>query len=81
MGELQSVRAEDQHDPTGAASGAGQAAEVHLPSPSLWPLALAAGAALLFFGIVTTYVFSLVGGLLLLAALAAWIGDMRHESH
>ena len=53
---------------------------MHLPSPSVWPVALAAGAFLLLFGIVTTYAFSLVGALLVLAALGAWIQDMLNES-
>jgi hypothetical protein len=62
------------------AHGADLPEGVHLPPPSVWPFALAAGAGLMLFGIVTTYVFCVVGALLLLATLGAWIKDMLNES-
>jgi len=32
-----------------------------------------------FFGILTSFVFSVVGVLLIALALAGWIGELRHE--
>jgi hypothetical protein len=52
--------------------------EIHLPSPSIWPLILAAGITLLLFGIPTNYLFSLVGTILIVGGLAGWIGELRH---
>jgi hypothetical protein len=54
---------------------------VHLPSPSLWPAALGLGVALLLFGIVTHWVFSLLGAALSVVAIARWIAEVRVESH
>ena len=54
-------------------------ARIHLPSPSIWPVVLAGGITLLLFGVVTSLVFSVVGALLTIWALAGWIGELRHE--
>ncbi len=56
----------------------GHAGEHALPHETLAPIALAAGIALLGFGLLTSLVFSIVGIALMGAALAAWIGEMRH---
>ncbi|MBA2450969.1 MAG: hypothetical protein H0V51_23390 [Chloroflexi bacterium] len=53
--------------------------EIHLPSPSAWPCVCAGGITLVFFGILTSFVFSVVGVLLIALALAGWIGELRHE--
>ena len=37
------------------------------------------GVAFLFWGLVTTWVVWLVGVVLLIAALAGWITEIRHE--
>ena len=52
--------------------------EVHLPAPSIWPAALAAGLTLLFFGLLTSYAFSAFGAALMACALRGWIGELRH---
>jgi hypothetical protein len=50
-----------------------------LPRPTYAPAAMALGIAFLFWGMVTSVVVLGAGGLLVIAALAAWIGEMRHE--
>ena len=53
--------------------------EVHLPSPSIWPAALAGGLTLLFFGLLTNYAFCAFGAALMAYALRGWIGELRHD--
>jgi hypothetical protein len=51
----------------------------HLPAPTVWPCAAAAGITLLAFGLVTTLAFSLAGALLLALALGAWLRELFRE--
>ena len=55
--------------------------EPPLPETSVWPVVLAGGMALLLFGVVTSLSFSVVGALLIAAALKGWIGDLLHVRH
>ena len=52
---------------------------VHLPTPSIWPIALAAGITLLAFGVVTSIVFVLSGVALMAISLGGWVQELRHE--
>ena len=52
--------------------------EIDLPHPSVWPIVLAAGIALLLFGVVTSFAFSVVGAVMIAGALAGWFGELRH---
>jgi hypothetical protein len=52
---------------------------IHLPRPSVWPAVAGLGITLLGFGVLTSLLFSLAGGLALAGALAGWIGELRHE--
>ena len=61
--------AHDEHDHGGAHD---------LPHESLAPITLAAGIALLAFGLLTSLVFSVVGIATMGWALATWISEMRH---
>ena len=47
------------------------------PPISFWPLLLAIGLTLLVAGVVTSLIVSLVGLLLLLAALVGWVQESR----
>ena len=53
--------------------------ETPLPHPTYFPAGVAMGAAFLFWGLITTWVVWLVGVVLLVAALAGWITELRHE--
>ena len=51
----------------------------HLPQPTYFPAGLAMGVTFFFWGLITSWVVMLVGGILFTAALAGWITDIRHE--
>lgn len=51
---------------------------VRLPHSSVWPMVLGGGLTLLLFGVVTSHAFIAIGALLLLGAVAGWIGDLLH---
>jgi hypothetical protein len=52
---------------------------VHLPSPSIWPVALAAGITLLGFGVLTNIVFMLSGIALIAISIGGWIRELLNE--
>jgi hypothetical protein len=69
------------HGPAHVSRPSGHGAEPSRGDPvhrSIWPAALAAGFALLLFGLVTSLAFSAAGGLMMLGALGGWIGELRH---
>jgi len=51
--------------------------DIHLPSPSYWPIALAFGMALIAIGVVSTIIVSIVGVVFLLVAIAGWTLENR----
>ena len=51
--------------------------EIHLPSPSYWPIALAFGMALIAIGVVSTFILSIVGVVVMLVAIAGWTLENR----
>ena len=53
--------------------------EIHVPGPSFWPVVLAAGLALIAIGVVSTFIFSVVGILVLLAAVGGWAMENRAQ--
>jgi hypothetical protein len=50
-----------------------------IPEPSIWPATLAVGITCLLWGLVTSMIITGVGVLLFAAALAGWIGGIRHD--
>jgi Cytochrome c oxidase subunit IV len=63
-------QADDQEDAHGA---------FHLPPPSIWPVVLALGIAILLTGLILNLVIVLVGAIVVIAALALWVRDARRE--
>lgn len=59
-------------------SGHPASAGVHLPEPTIWPAAMAAGVSLILAGVILTPIFSIVGILLAAVALAGWIRELLH---
>lgn len=51
--------------------------EEELPHPTYWPITLALGIVFAFWGIVTSYIISIVGVVLFIVALIGWLGDLR----
>jgi Flp pilus assembly protein TadB len=59
---------------------------IHLPPPSFWPIVLAAGVLLMAVGVVGTSVISVIGVVVVLAAIVGWTWenralDMDQEAH
>lgn len=52
----------------------------HIPEPTYWPMVLALGITLIMWGVVTTFLMSLVGLLMFIVALVGWINEMRRET-
>ncbi len=50
-----------------------------LAEPTWWPAALALGATLLAWGLVTSFIVVILGAVVFVTSLAGWIGDIRHE--
>src|SRR5215471_6909136 len=55
---------------------------VEVPAPTSWPLVLAFGITMLFFGLVTTAAISILGAIISIAGIVGWFGDvLPHERH
>lgn len=48
-----------------------------LPHPTYWPVTFALGIMFSFWGIITSFLLSAVGIILLIVALVGWLGDLR----
>ena len=49
---------------------------IYLPSPSLWPVVVAAGFTLVMFGVIIHPGFVALGILMMILGLARWIGEL-----
>ena len=50
-----------------------------IPPPTYWPFVLSFGAALVGFGVLTSYLISLAGVVLFVLAIVKWVGEMCRE--
>jgi hypothetical protein len=69
--------AEQLHSPDPTVAPPGEA--IHMPEPSYLPVTVAFGILVALVGIITTWVLSVIGVLIFLAALFRWIGATRRE--
>lgn len=53
--------------------------DVHVEAPSFWPIVLAAGLALIAIGVVSSFIVSIVGVIVLLGSIAGWTMENRSE--
>jgi hypothetical protein len=53
--------------------------EIHLPGPSIQPVLLAVGITLALVGVTVSIVLVIVGGLITVGTIIAWIRDARAE--
>lgn len=51
----------------------------YIPRPTYFPVLTALGIVLLLMGIVTMWVFSIVGFVLFVVGLIGWVFELRHE--
>jgi cytochrome c oxidase subunit 1 len=51
--------------------------DIHMPSPSYWPILLAFGMLLIAIGVVSSMIVSIVGVVWTLAAIAGWAMENR----
>ncbi|MGD9890198.1 MAG: cytochrome c oxidase subunit 4, partial [Dehalococcoidia bacterium] len=49
------------------------------PPPTYWPLFLALAVVMMAYGIIFAWWFVGVGAVMFFAALAGWIGELRHD--
>ena len=54
-------------------------AEPHLPSPTIWPFAFAAGVALLLVGLIINWYLAVIGAAVALVFGFIWIGEATRE--
>jgi len=52
---------------------------VHVPPPTYWPMVLALGVAVFFWGFMTMLLVNMIGLGLIVISLVGWIGEIRHE--
>lgn len=52
---------------------------VHMPEPTYWPMVLALGVSVFFWGFMTMPLVSGIGVALIVISLVGWIGEIRHE--
>lgn len=64
--------AHDRHD--------GHGDDIHMPSPSVWPIVSAFGITMISFGILTGWAFGIFGGVVLAISLWKWAGEMRRDA-
>jgi hypothetical protein len=50
-----------------------------IPRPTAWPAGVAFGITFLMWSLLTSTVLSVAGLAVLVASLAGWIGEIRHE--
>ena len=48
-----------------------------LPHPTYWPITLSLGIVFAFWGLITSYIISIIGVVLFVVALIGWLGDLR----
>ena len=53
--------------------------EIHLPGPTVIPIASAAGITLIVIGTTIDWIFSLVGGVIFIVTTVMWIRDTRRD--
>jgi hypothetical protein len=52
---------------------------MHIPEPTYMPVVMAIGIICMLWGIVTTYLITLVGVVFFVISIWGWIGELRHE--
>lgn len=48
-----------------------------IPKPTFWPIFTAFGVLLLFWGLITSFILSLVGVVVLAFSISGWVSDLN----
>lgn len=51
----------------------------NLPRPTYWPFFLALGLMFAGWGLLSTWLFSMIGLIVIIISLFGWINNLRHE--
>lgn len=70
---------EHQHNAGTPSDGWSKPQGAHIPEPTYMPVVMAIGIICMLWGIVTTYLITLVGLVLFVISIWGWIGELRHE--
>jgi hypothetical protein len=62
-------------------TGHAHAGTVQLPAPTIWPIVFAFGLALIFTGMVTHWVMSMLGALLAVGGIVGWFLEVLPQEH
>jgi hypothetical protein len=52
-----------------------------IPASTFWPLTLAIGVMFCFWGILTSWIISVIGFVILIFSAGGWITDLNHENN
>ena len=52
---------------------------VEIPKPTFWPIFLAFGVLLLFWGFITSFIMSVVGIVVIGFSVSGWISDLNES--
>lgn len=75
-GSQHGAAVEIPHGHPAEAHGAAHGSSIHLPKPTPWPIVVAFGFTLLVAGVLTQFVISILGGLLLVYGCVGWFRDV-----
>ncbi len=53
--------------------------DIRVPGPSFWPIVLAGGLVLIAIGVVSSFIVSILGVIVLLIAVGGWAMENRAE--
>lgn len=56
-----------------------KAKPIELPEPTVWPFFVAFGICFLLWGILSSWLISVIGFIVLIIGLSGWMSDLYHE--
>jgi hypothetical protein len=71
-----------EHEPHEAGElrpGWSRARPDHIPRPTYWPAVLALGVTFAFWGLITTWIISVIGLAIMAIGTVGWMAEWRHE--
>jgi tetrahydromethanopterin S-methyltransferase subunit C len=68
-----------RHEPPEAVDAPPTGEEIHLPGPTPLPVLMAAAITCALVGVTTTWVLTILGGIVALVCVVVWIRDTRRD--